>query len=762
MTSASNRPIMKFPPRPFVAFLLSACVFFPFAAAAQSIPAAPPLPALPHDRPRLYLRPEHVAQLSDRLKDPVLESTVTRLERMAAHSAQYRVEWQALQYLAHPDAKLGCATIEETLPMLKASHLPEGESGGCRITGRMMVTGAIVYDWLYPLLTDDEKTAFVAELVRLAKTQECGYPPTRGGSITGHGSEAMIMRDMLSAGVAIYDEYPEMYQLAARRVLQEHVPARNWFYPGHAYHQGDSYGPYRYQWDMFPLYIFDRLGAGNIYNPEQQFVPYHWLYTTRPDGQRLRSGDTFRDSKSRGTAWDEQLGTLLTASYYHDGVLLSEFLQQGSGSDEEAIFEFLWRDTKLAPKPIKALPLTRYFGSPFGWMVARTGWDKDAVVAEMKINEYNFTNHQHLDAGAFQIYHHGALAIDSGLYRLNGVKDGYGSSHAKNYYWRTIATNGLLIFNPAETFGEGYSNDGGQRLPHNRNEPRTLPILLDPDGGYRTGHVLAHGFGPDAHTPDYTLLQGDITDAYSQKVRAVTRSFVFLNLRNPAVPAALITFDRVISADPGFQKYWLLHSMEEPRLNGLGATIDRTSPGDRGRLNLDVLLPAANDADLGKIGGPGKEYWVFGKNHANDVDPAIRAKGSIESGAWRIELSPKKPAGEDLFFTAMQITDRTIEQHWPVRRVEATDRVGCTLEGPDSTWVVLMRKDSQRSAQLVEFAVEGRGQHRFLVTDLAPGRWQATHANGEKSTTIEVGAESGAAWFEGPAGKWSLTKLPGR
>ena len=30
--------------------------------------------------------------------------------------------------------------------------------------------------------------------------------------------------------------------------------------------------------------IFD---GRNVYNPEQRFVPYHFLYTTRPDGQRL-------------------------------------------------------------------------------------------------------------------------------------------------------------------------------------------------------------------------------------------------------------------------------------------------------------------------------------------------------------------------------------------------------------------------------------------------------------------------------------------
>ncbi len=38
-----------------------------------------------------------------------------------------------------------------------------------------------------------------------------------------------------------------------------------------------------------------------------------------------------------------------------------------------------------------------------------------------------------------------------------------------------------------------------------------------------------------------------------------------------------------------------------------------------GRLTLDVLLPSVENASLGPIGGPGREFWVFGTNHTNDV-----------------------------------------------------------------------------------------------------------------------------------------------
>jgi heparin/heparan-sulfate lyase len=224
------------------------------------------------------------------------------------------------------------------------------------------------------------------------------------------------------------------------------------------------------------------------------------------------------------------------------------------------------------------------------------------------------------------------------------------------------------------------------------------------------------------------------------------------------VPAALVVFDRVVSADPAFRKFWLLHTLEEPQVAGATATVDRTEHGERGRLNLDVLLPAGANADLAKVGGPGREYWVFGQNWANDVPPDRLAKSSKETGAWRLELSPRQAAAEDLFLTVLQTTDRQSPARRPVCRLDAGERTGCVLEAPDAAWVVLLRRDSQRSAAPVQFTVPGAGAVRVLVTDLAPGRWQAREAARTEAQTLEVSAESGAAWFEGRAGPWTLTR----
>ena len=90
--------------------------------------------------------------------------------------------------------------------------------------------------------------------------------------------------------------------------------------------------------------------------------------------------------------------------------------------------------------------------------------------------------------------------------------------------------------------------------------------------------------------------------------------------------------------------------------------------------------------------------------------------------------------------------------------MEAGERTGCLLRGPQATWVILLRKDSQRSGKDVQFAVSGNSQCRFLVADLEPGTWQAEQTGRQEARSVVVLKESGAAWFEGTAGTWTLSK----
>jgi heparin/heparan-sulfate lyase len=702
------------------------------------------IPVPPAEHPRLYLRNRDLPDLKRRTTHPVLKPIWEELLALREKNVQNRLEVDAARYLMTGDAELGRRTIAEAIRTLEQANYARTIQDVTRPIGRMMVTGSIVYDWCYRLLTAEQKQAFQAQLIRLAKELECGYPPREPGVLTGHTSEWMILRDMLSAGVALYDEYPDMYRHAARLIFKLFVPARNWWYLGHAFHQGSSYAETRFVSDMYPLWIFERLGAGNIFHPAQQFVPYQWIYIRRPDGQLLRAGD--------GQSRAPKLRSLLNASYYGDGYVLSDYLKTPGIDPMNKMFEFLWRDPDLEPRSLEELPLSRYMGSPYGYMVARTGWGPDSIIAEMKVNIYNFGNHQHLDAGAFQIYHKGPLAIDSGLYE--GKTGGYDSPHHVNYHKRTISHNTLLVYDPAEKFiwrrTREMRNDGGQKWPNEAREPRNLEYILSND--YQTGKVLGQGFGPDPQRPDYTYLKGDITQAYSAKVKEVKRSFVFLNLKGGPAPGALIVLDRITSSNPEFKKCWLLHTMEEPAIEGNSTLVSLSERSWTGRLRNTTLLPEPANTEIVKVGGPGKEYWVFGENFPNE--PRRGPAEDFELGSWRIEISPRKPVETDLLLNVMQMSEAGREKMLPVSRIDSDQVVGARL----ADRVVLFGKSGERTDRPVAFSVKGAGTLKYLVTDLAEGTWQVRRDGRVVQPAVTVSADSGTTYFEGPAGTYELRR----
>lgn len=729
------------------------------------------MPIPPKVHPRLYLRSENITDLPNRIKDPGLLKVWTDLQNMKADRTAAeipatkdwrfyfetkglltRVELKALEYLMTNNPQTGREAITMIIDTLETAVYPK-ISDISRAIGRLMVTGSIVYDWCYDQLKAEEKTRFVNAFVRLATMLECGYPPVKDNSIVGHASEWMIMRDLLSTGIAIYDEFPEMYHLTAGRYFSEHLPVRNWFYPSEAYHQGMSYLNVRFSNDLFALWILDRMGAGNVYDPAQQYILYDMIYKRRPDGQVLAGGDV---NYSRKSTKVYSLPAFLAGSYYGDEYLNLEFFKQPRVENQCKFFEFLWRDTKLGTKKPDDLPLTRYSPSPYGWMVARTGWGAESVIVEMKINEYNFLNHQHHDAGAFQIYYKGPLAIDAGTFQ--GSSGGYNSPHNKNFFKRTIAHNSLLIYDPNELFpASGYggedksdfvANDGGQRLPNNWTGAKNLEELLS--GEYKTGKILATGFGKDIHSPDYSYLKGDITEAYSSKVKEVKRSFVFLNFKDEKIPAALIVFDKVVSSKPDFKKFWLLHSIEEPIISENNITIKRTKNGDSGMLINTVLLPDLSNADIVPVGGPGKEFWVFGTNYPNE--PKAGEDAENERGAWRIEISPKKAAAEDYYLNVMQITGNSQLQLHEAKRIDGEKIVGVQIADRITTF----SKNALPIENSFNFSVSGTNSYKFVLTDLQFGKWNVLKDGKAYLQDLEVLSKDGILTFEGIAGNYSI------
>lgn len=732
------------------------------------------IPIPPTVHPRLYLRSSDIPELRERLKNPEIKKTIAKIQKLGKdrtpeeeakapdksgfryyaemRGVTSRVQLEALDYLLNKKKSVARKAIVAMLDTLRNTNY--GKKGDLsRASGQMLMCGAMVYDWCYDQMKDSEKKAYINEFVRISKTMECGYPPKNTEPIAGHSSEWMVMRDMLSAAIAIYDEFPEMYNHVMTMLCRDYIPVRNYVYAGHNYHQGTSYANVRFSNDLFSLWILDRMGAGAVYDPAQQFVMYDFLYRRRPDGMVLPAGDV-----NPGIGGSYGLPAMLAYSYYKDPYLAYEYKRNTKIDNHCLIFDVLWRDYTVEPKSPETLPLTKYSGTPYGWMIARTGWDKNSVIAEMKINEHFVGNHQHMDGGAFQIYYKGPLAIDAGAY--HGTSGGYNSAHNKNFFKRTVAHNSLLVFDPNEKFAswnyggtdktEFADNDGGQRMPGDRWETcRSFADLLSDE--YTTGQVLAHGIGGDYMAPEYSYLSGDITKAYSDKVKEVKRSFVFLNLKSEKVPAAMVVFDKVVSKNPEFKKHWLLHSIEQPQVSENGIIIKRTKDGDSGMLSNTVLLPAKENLDMQVIGGKGKEFWVNGTNYAN-APQAGRPDPRNERGEWRVEVSPSAPANEDYFLNVIQVADNNCNELHKASLLKGENLVGAVI----ADRIVTFSKDGETINGKAEMDVQGNGTFKFVMTNMKPGTWQVKKDGKIFIAYKWVGAEDGVLSFEGGSGHYEF------
>jgi heparin/heparan-sulfate lyase len=619
-----------------------------------SVLSAAPLHYPPaNEHPRLFLRQQHVASLRQKFTDnrmaPIrtalladtryVGSDTTRLRRCFEANALFyilQVDTSTWQPLAQQNPLFARQAITGAVSLLESVTFPN-DINGYRDAGRMEVAASIVYDWCFDQLTPSERTALRTGILRLAREEnEYSYPPVNPdtifgtGAITGHSSENILMRDLLCAGIALYDENPAIYNWAGGQLFDYFVPARNFAYRAQRHYQGDSYSSDRFEFEILVAWIFLRMGYDDVFISEQGKIPYQWIYSRRPDGQLLRDGDTYKSSRQTGVWWEYGNATdLLAAAYYQDSYIQgSQYTPSSYTNEATNIWRVLFRDIDLSSRAVTELPLTKYFPSPAGSMIARTGWDtavnfnSSNVVAEMKVKEYQFNNHHHMDIGAFQMYYKGALAIDAGIYQSTVSSARYDSEHDQNFNKRTIAHNCMLVYDPAETVytsNRAVVNDGGQRTPGNGLAAQTLNNLLN--DGYNTGQVLGYGFGPDAATPEYSYLKGDIARAYTSKVSRYHRAFVFLDFFDNQHPAALIVYDRITSSNATFAKYWLLHCIEEPEINGTVTTIRRTQAMRNdagtivgtynGKMVHHVLLPEASNAAIQKLGGPGHDFDVL-------------------------------------------------------------------------------------------------------------------------------------------------------
>lgn len=608
----------------------------------------------PREHPRLWVDAGTLSEIRSRLSHPEHQWHWDKLRKLAERPFAQKAEGdgelhyntgleqaalaKAFVFLMQGDVRMGRGAAD-----LMLGYLPRVEFGNLlditREIGAAIYSAACVYDWCHSILKPAERTLLRGHMMRLAEEMECGWPPFRQGIVNGHGNEAQVCRDLLAMSIAIHDDDPVPYRYCAYKILEELVPMRRFEYQSPRHNQGISYGAYRFGWEMHAAWLMRRMAGREVFDASIKTVPKYWLYMRLPNGEMMRDGD----GVPNGPYWAYARTALLCYAYNRDPVLKGEFVRQGGLRDGDPLLFLLLNDPQLKASPgFDSLPLTLDFGPVLGGMIARTGWHMgDAsgdVIAEVKGGGYHFGNHQHADAGSFQIYYRGFQIAKLAQYKF------YGTPYDMNFAKRSAAQSMLLVLDPGEKILNGLANDGGsrfiQRHPRTPREATTDPI-------FNYGKVVSCDHGPSATTPAYSYFCANLKGAYSEKISDYTRRFCFLNLGRPDIPAAVIISDDVIAARPDFKKFWQLTALNPPEKTANGVRLSNACGGVTGKLDVCMLWPPAGERSLEILSGAAANS-VFGKEFTPPTPGAPEANGHRMMFAWRT------PSARERFLAVLQ------------------------------------------------------------------------------------------------------------
>jgi len=489
---------------------------------------------------------------------------------------------KAFYYLLTGDEKIAREACELAVAYFKVVNFGNAQDI-CRRTGESIQAASIVYDWCYPVMTDQERAILRDRFLWQAETMEIGWPPFRQPINVGHGDEWQLHRDLLSMAIAVYDEDPVPWRYCVYRLVEEHSPMKNHLYKSGYLYEGSAYGNTRFGANMIGANIFTRATGVNLFGPHVAKVGYAWFYLRTPDGRVFSDGD---DYSQRNPYPGSPNIYLWSNALWPDPKLKSAYMQFFPDSehpygDPLAYLLFMDPDQPVDDRR-EDLPPVKYFGEPLSLLLARTGWNmgiaSDDVLVEMiGAGIYN-RGHQHLDAGAFQLYCRGQLAADLGQYRY------YGRPYDWNFNKTSIAHSVLRLVDPEQKttrMGKNVQITSGiqEGSPYG---PATLEEQEKRREFFSRGDVLS--VSTDPRTPH---LQVDLTRSYPNRAKKYVRTTVFLAAEKPA----LVVYDEVETARPAVTPVWQITTFGNPVEKAGKLVADRPHLGLPSRLTVTTLLP---------------------------------------------------------------------------------------------------------------------------------------------------------------------------
>lgn len=533
----------------------------------------------------------------------------------------------------------------DTILFLLENFTVEKGNMGARWGGHLIFTASQVYDWCYGFLTANQKEKIISLCEDIALAYfEMGYPPSKQSAISGHGTEAQLLRDLLAFSVAVYDERSDIYNFCAGRIFDEYIIPVRQLLAGGAHNQGPTYGSYRWLSLAWAELIFRSMSGKGVFLCLEKTADW-FIYMTRPDGQSVRLGDDFNENKSDYNRLAPFTVPFFFAyaltgrsdfySLFRKGFCPEFLLPEHHGMDYytegswgEGLFSavsMLIFDGITEPSDGIPLPECRYFGSPVGETVFRDG---DTHIL-FKAGEYWGANHDHLDTGCFQIFSGAPLLTDSGVY------DSYHSPHRRQYLTKTSAHNCLTVEIPGKPlFGEWDEDihyDGGTRRPADGDEADSVERLLSDE--YLMARVLNH-----SESDSGCELKVDMSPAYSHSCEKAVRTMSYDHLSRKVT-----VMDEVTALKAEYRKSIHLHCQEKPEI--IGNTIVFTNCGHRAECR--IVLPENPVIEI--TGGDGHQFEAGGINYP--PKPPYNA----EEGWGEVKISPPENNLTDIFIVEFNL-----------------------------------------------------------------------------------------------------------
>jgi len=345
-----------------------------------------------------------------------------------------------------------------------------------------------------------------------------------------------------------------------------------------------------------------------------------------------------------------------------------------------------------------------------------------------------------------------ALIIHGALYDITDATPWF-----NNWFQKTVSYNGLLVYDPSEVYGGSFGlNDGGSSTHGNVSLGQTYYSVVNglegpEDIAYR-GRIRF--FQADN---DFTYMRGiDAHNAYRPgKLSEWTRDFVYLR------PDIFIVFDRVNSSNQNWEKSIVLHTINEPQLNGNTIRLEGSTYGgifesidstqfyaDRNtsRIFSKVLLPIQSQVKMRKIGGANSlnqhmrqtwdpsdpvtyststAYEWFYADQNNPISPDWSQNGIDQrndhpvhvAGDWRIEVISKNIVNKDYFLNILWPTSNSTQSMIETSLIDSNDFAGAVI-GTNKA-LIFAKRDGIISASTT-LPLPTTGIVSFIIVGLPP------------------------------------------